>query len=92
MKASADDILNVHEKLNFGLGRVENSVRKGENAGFSFSYNVLEKLSFSGSLKVRIVWLSVNTIAAKLSVGGSSGQKITNILYTDNQANGQTYG
>ena len=33
MKAFADDNINVKEKFKFGLGRVENIVGKGENAG-----------------------------------------------------------
>ena len=34
LKAYADNNLNVHQKLNFVLGRVENIVGKGENAGY----------------------------------------------------------
>ena len=34
LKASADDNLNVTQKLKFALGRVENIVGKGENAGY----------------------------------------------------------
>ena len=34
LKAFADDKINVTEKLIFVLGRVENIVRKGENAGY----------------------------------------------------------
>ena len=34
LKAFADDIRNVTEKLNFDLGRIENIVGKGENAGY----------------------------------------------------------
>ena len=33
MKDFADDKMNVTQKLNFVLGRVENIVGKGENAG-----------------------------------------------------------
>ena len=33
-KAFADDKLNVTEKLKFVLGRLENIVGKGENAGY----------------------------------------------------------
>ena len=36
MKAFADDEINVNEKLKFVLGRVENIVGKGENAGSLF--------------------------------------------------------
>ena len=34
LEAFADDKLNVTEKLKFVLGRVENIVGKGENAGY----------------------------------------------------------
>ena len=34
LKAFADDNLNVNQKLKFALGRVENIVAKGENAGY----------------------------------------------------------
>ena len=37
LKAFADDKLNVTQKLKFTLGRVDNIVRKGENAGHLFS-------------------------------------------------------
>ena len=33
-KTFADDAINVTEKLKFVLGRVENIVGKGENAGY----------------------------------------------------------
>ena len=33
-KAFADDNLNVYQKLKFALGKVENIVVKGENAGY----------------------------------------------------------
>ena len=33
-KLKADDKINVNEKLNFGIGRVENIVGKGQNAGY----------------------------------------------------------
>ena len=34
LKAFADDKINMNEKYKFGLGRVENIVGKGENAGY----------------------------------------------------------
>ena len=34
LKALADDKINVTEKLKFVFGRVENIMRKGENAGY----------------------------------------------------------
>ena len=54
----ADNKLDLIEKLKFVLGRVENVVGKGENAGFQhfllfpqcFKYD-----SFTRSLKIRIV-------------------------------------
>ena len=49
LKAFADDKINVTEKLKFVLGRVENIVGKGENAGN-------QKAFYTGLLKVWIVW------------------------------------
>ena len=46
LKAFADDKINVTEKIKFILGRVENIVENGENAGnqhFSFSHNVFTR-------------------------------------------------
>ena len=46
LKAFSDDKINVNEKMEFDLGRLENIMGKGENAGyqvtsiFSFSHNV----------------------------------------------------
>ena len=36
LKALADDKINVTEPLNFVLGRAENIVGKGENAGYHY--------------------------------------------------------
>ena len=50
-KAFADDKMNVTKELKFVLGRVENIVGKGENAGyklFSFSHNVFKRLLSKG--------------------------------------------
>ena len=58
LKAFADDKLNLTQKLKFALGRVENIVGKGENAGhqqFLLFLQCFQK-ALSGSLKVRIVW------------------------------------
>ena len=55
----ADDKMNVTWKLNFVLGRVENMVGKGENAGYQHFLlfpQCFQKLSFWRSLKVGIVW------------------------------------
>ena len=57
-KAFADDNLNVYQKLKFALGRVENIVGKGENAGYQHFLlfpQCFQKASFLGSLKVGIV-------------------------------------
>ena len=47
------------KSLKFALGRVENIVKKGENAGYQhfllFPQSFL-KASFSRSLEVQIVW------------------------------------
>ena len=59
LKAFADDKIVVAEKLKFVLGRVENIVGKGENAGdqhFLLFSQCFQKASNTGSLKVGIVW------------------------------------
>ena len=59
LKIYADDKINVNEEFKFGLGRVENIVKKGENAGFQLFLlfqQCFQKSSVSGSLKVWIVW------------------------------------
>ena len=61
-KAYADDKINVTETLKFVLGRVENIVEKGENAGyqhFLLFTHCFQKDPFSRLLKVHIV-LRVN--------------------------------
>ena len=55
----AHDKINLTEKLKFVLGRVENIVGKGENAGYQHFLlfpGCFQKASFTGSLKVGIVW------------------------------------
>ena len=59
LKAFADDKINVTEKLKVVLGRVENIVGKGENAGYQHFFlfpQCFQKASFPGLLKVGIVW------------------------------------
>ena len=55
LKAFADKI-NVTENWKFVLGRAENIVRKGKNAGyqhfFSFSHNVFKRLLRQGHIKL----------------------------------------
>ena len=51
LKAFAEDKINVTEKLKFVLGRVENIVRKGENAGhqhFLLFPQSFQKASYTG--------------------------------------------
>ena len=65
LKAFADDKINVNEKLKFGLGRVENIVGKGENAGYQHFLlfpQFFQKSSLSGSLKVLIMWYRVKAL------------------------------
>ena len=56
MKAFADDIIDVPEKLEFVLGRIENIVGKVENAGYQhfllFS-QCFQKASYMGVVKSR---------------------------------------
>ena len=58
-KAFADDILNVAKMTIFLFDREENTVGKGENAGYQHFLHFphcFPKLSSLGSLKVGIVW------------------------------------
>ena len=56
-KACADDKIIVTQKLKFVLGRVENIVGKGENAGYQhfllFPQYFLKLFSFSRGVKSR---------------------------------------
>ena len=59
LKAFADDNLYVGQMMIYVVDRVENIMRKGENAGdqhFLLCPQCFQKLSFSGSLKVMSVW------------------------------------
>ena len=58
-KLIADDKINVTKKFKFVLGRVENVAGKQENAGnqhFFLFPQCFQRASFTGSLKVGIVW------------------------------------
>ena len=58
-KHFADNKIDVGKKLVFVLGRLENIVGKGENAGYQHFLlfpQCFQKASFSRSLKVEIVW------------------------------------
>ena len=59
-KAFADNKINVTQTLKFQDGKVEDTVGKGENAGyqhFLLFRQCFQKATFSGSLKVGIVWI-----------------------------------
>ena len=60
LKAFADDNLNGNKKKIKNIyDRVENIVRKEENAGYQHCLlfpQYFQKASFSGSVKVGIVW------------------------------------
>ena len=65
LKAIADDKINGNEKLKFGFRRVENIVGKEENAGYQHFLlfpQCFQNPSFSGLLRVGIVWLRVNSL------------------------------
>ena len=58
LKAIADNNIKVAEKMKNILGRVENTVGKGKNAGyqhFLLFLQCFQKASFLGSFKVGIV-------------------------------------
>ena len=59
LKAFADNKINATEIWKFVLGRAENIVGKGENAGYQHFLlfpQCFQKASHTGSLKVGIVW------------------------------------
>ena len=59
LKAFEDNRLNMNQKVNFVLRRIENIVGKGENADyqhFLIFLQCFQKASFQWSLKVGIVW------------------------------------
>ena len=59
LKDFADDKVNVTYVTNFVMGRIENIVRKGENAGYQHFLlfpQCFHKANISGSLKVGTVW------------------------------------
>ena len=62
LKPFADNKINATQKLIFALERIENSMGRGENAGYQHFLlfpQCFQKDTFSGSLKVMIVWLRV---------------------------------
>ena len=58
-KVVADEKIKVTQRLKFVLGRIENIVGKGENAGYQHFLlfpQIFQKLSFPEVLKVGILW------------------------------------
>ena len=71
LKAFADDKINLNKKLELVLGRVENIVGKGENAGyqhFLLFQQCFQKASLLRSLKVGIVWYRALTGSSVRSI------------------------
>ena len=70
--------MSVREKLKFVLGSVENIVEKGENAGYQHFplFPHFQKVSFSGSLKVGIVWHRFNPLPDDKILGWSKLKQI----------------
>ena len=59
LKAFADNKINVAQMMVSVLDRIENIAEKGENVGYQHFLlfpQCFQKASFSGSLKVLIVW------------------------------------
>ena len=70
LKGFADDKLNVAKMASSLFDRAENTLGKGENAGYQHFLLFplcFPKLSTSGSLKVGIVWSRVNAIARSIN-------------------------
>ena len=58
-KASADGKFSVAEIIEFVFEKVENTMGKGENAGyqhFLLFLQCFQKASYPGSLKIELVW------------------------------------
>ena len=58
LKPYSDDNSNVNQKMKIALGREENIVGKGENAGYQHLLlfpQCFQKALYTGSLKVRIL-------------------------------------
>ena len=71
LKDFADDKIIVTYLINFVLGRVENIVGKGENAGYQHFLlfpQYFQKASLSGLLKVWILWERVRAPFATIAV------------------------
>ena len=84
MKKLADDKIYVTEKLKFVLGRVENIVGKGENAGsqyFLLFLQCFQKASFQELLKVGIVWKRVKPAAKNIQIALNSFTDGSGMVY-----------
>ena len=59
LKRFADNKINEPEKLKYVLGRIENMVGKGENAGYQHFLlfpPCFQKTPYAGLLEIGIVW------------------------------------
>ena len=59
LKAFAEDKINMNENRNFFFQKAKNIVGKGENAGYQHFLlfpKCFQKISFTGLIKVGIVW------------------------------------
>ena len=77
MKAFADDKINLNEPLKFVSGRIEHTFGEGKNAGYQHFLlfpKCFQKLPFSGSFKVGIVWKRVKLL-------GKKGEMLLTIIY-----------
>ena len=63
-------LINITVKLKFFFGWVENIVGKGENADYQhfLLFPTMFSKSFSGSLKVGIVWYRIDLRASDLDI------------------------
>ena len=72
LKAFADDKINSPQKLKFVLGMVENTVRKGKNAGYQHFLlfpQWFQKASFSRSLEVELCSKELNYLGLEEHLG-----------------------
>ena len=70
-RKTVDNKINVTYKMNLVMGRLENSVGKGENAGhqhYLLFPHCFQRASVSVSLKVRIMWKELNPAFNIISV------------------------
>ena len=72
LEAFADDKINIAQMMISVFDRVENIVGKGENAGYQHFLlfpQCFQKASFSGLLKVEIVWQRIERVENTMGKG-----------------------